>query len=376
MGLFDKKYCDICGEKIGLLGNRKLDDGNCCKDCAGKLSPFFNERRHSTIDDIKNQLAYRAENERQLASFRPTKTIGRSMKVMVDEAAGKFIVTRYDDFAGHNPDIIELSQVRSCNVDVQENKTELYMKDKDGKNISYNPPRYEYDYAFYAEIGVDSPWFDTIRFELSEARRPERRYSPEYRQYEDMSSLLTQTLLNTSLRRSSAAAALSLPFASDERGVACRVVDRASGIDFDVTADLSGVCSYQITDQSAYAACGASLSAALTTALSFAMLRIELPDLTPEQFADSGSAILNEMKSALDSARFGVELTGLTFAGCKARPESEVILAEVRKLRQFAAGGVQMPAAPAAAVSGKWICPACQGENSGKFCEYCGSPKP
>ena len=34
MGLFDKKVCDICGEKIGLLGNRKLDDGNLCKDCA------------------------------------------------------------------------------------------------------------------------------------------------------------------------------------------------------------------------------------------------------------------------------------------------------------------------------------------------------
>ena len=36
MGLFDKKICDICGEKIGLLGNRKLDDGNLCKDCAKK----------------------------------------------------------------------------------------------------------------------------------------------------------------------------------------------------------------------------------------------------------------------------------------------------------------------------------------------------
>lgn len=36
MGLFDKKVCDICGEKIGLLGNRKLDDGNLCKDCAKK----------------------------------------------------------------------------------------------------------------------------------------------------------------------------------------------------------------------------------------------------------------------------------------------------------------------------------------------------
>ena len=31
MGLFDKKNCDICGDKIGLLGNRKLDDGNLCK---------------------------------------------------------------------------------------------------------------------------------------------------------------------------------------------------------------------------------------------------------------------------------------------------------------------------------------------------------
>ena len=62
MGLFDKKYCDICGEKIGLLGNRKLEDGNLCKDCAKKLSPWFSDRRRSTVEDIKGQLAYREEN--------------------------------------------------------------------------------------------------------------------------------------------------------------------------------------------------------------------------------------------------------------------------------------------------------------------------
>lgn len=55
MGLFDKKYCDICGEKIGLLGNCKLDDGNLCKECAQKLSPWFEERRHSTVEEIKRQ---------------------------------------------------------------------------------------------------------------------------------------------------------------------------------------------------------------------------------------------------------------------------------------------------------------------------------
>ena len=37
MGLFDKKYCSICGEKIGLFGNRKLEDGNLCKNCEAKL---------------------------------------------------------------------------------------------------------------------------------------------------------------------------------------------------------------------------------------------------------------------------------------------------------------------------------------------------
>ena len=71
MGLFDKKYCDICGEKIGLLGNRKLEDGNLCKNCAAKLSPFFSERRRSTVEDIKRQLAYREENEKLVRDFNP-----------------------------------------------------------------------------------------------------------------------------------------------------------------------------------------------------------------------------------------------------------------------------------------------------------------
>lgn len=48
--LFEKKICSVCGEEIGLLGNRKLEDGNLCKNCAKKLSPWFSDRRHSTVD--------------------------------------------------------------------------------------------------------------------------------------------------------------------------------------------------------------------------------------------------------------------------------------------------------------------------------------
>ena len=49
MSFFNKKYCDICNEKIGVLGNKKLDDGNMCKNCAKKLSPWFSDRRNTSL---------------------------------------------------------------------------------------------------------------------------------------------------------------------------------------------------------------------------------------------------------------------------------------------------------------------------------------
>lgn len=93
MGLFDKKYCDICGEKIGLLGNRKLDDGNLCKECAKKLSPWFEERRHSTVEDIKQQLEYREANKEKVQNFRITRRITtKKYTVFLDETQGNFTI--------------------------------------------------------------------------------------------------------------------------------------------------------------------------------------------------------------------------------------------------------------------------------------------
>ena len=51
--LFEKKDCEICGGEIGLLGNRKLVDGDMCKSCAAKLSPWFEDRKESTVAQIK-----------------------------------------------------------------------------------------------------------------------------------------------------------------------------------------------------------------------------------------------------------------------------------------------------------------------------------
>lgn len=196
MGLFDKKFCDVCGEKIGLLGNRKLEDGNLCKDCARKLSPFFSERRSSTVAEIKQQLAYREENKRLVPSFHSTKTYGNgSKKIYVDMNQRKFIVTSVTNWRDENPDIIDISQVTAVNTDIQEHKHEIYYKDNEGKNCSYNPRRYEYEYEFTAEIKVNSPWFNEIDVELSSySHRPDSQYSPQYRDLEMMQNELVAVL--------------------------------------------------------------------------------------------------------------------------------------------------------------------------------------
>ena len=167
MGLFDKKYCDICGEKIGLLGNRKLEDGNLCKDCAKKLSPWFSDRRRSTVEDIKGQLAYREENREKAAQFCTTRSFGEDWKVLLDEDDRWFTVTRARDLAEANPDILDFDAITGCRMDIDESRTELTCEDADGKDVSYVPPRYEYSYDFFLVISVRHPYFDEMRFSLN-----------------------------------------------------------------------------------------------------------------------------------------------------------------------------------------------------------------
>ena len=131
MGLFKKKVCSICGGEIGLLGNRKLEDGNMCKHCAAKLSPWFSDRRSSTIEDIKGQLAYREDNKKAVAEFNTTLTLGKNMKVLFDEDARKFMVTSARNLEEANPDVLDYSQVTGCDIDIDEDVDEYHADNSD-----------------------------------------------------------------------------------------------------------------------------------------------------------------------------------------------------------------------------------------------------
>jgi len=209
MGLFDvfkKKDCEICGKEVGLLGYKKLEDGEICKDCVKLLSPWFDDRRHSTVEQIKAQIKYREENRAQLSDFRPAKTFGDRSRIYVEYQDGvptRFAVTRYDDLMEENADLISFKDVISFRTDIQEDRDEIKRENANGDMVSYNPPRYTYQYDFEVEIQVDHPYFSEIRIQLNrdtielESEAYVRRgigqgmvggsfdpsYNPEYREF-------------------------------------------------------------------------------------------------------------------------------------------------------------------------------------------------
>lgn len=171
MGLFgkffEKKECDICGGEIGMLGNRKLDDGNLCKNCAKKLSPWFEDRRHSTVEEIRQQLSDREANKGKVQRFQTTRDFKGSTKhVFIDERNGWFAIGMHMN-EEENPDILDLSQITSCRLDIKQNRTEEYYEDKDGDRKSYTPPRYNYSYNYSVKLTVNAPWFDEMELRLN-----------------------------------------------------------------------------------------------------------------------------------------------------------------------------------------------------------------
>ena len=203
MGLFDafkKKDCEICGKEVGMFGYKKLEDGEICKDCIKLLSPWFDDRRHSTVEQIRQQLNYREENRIALNAFRPTLAFGECYTLrseLVNGVPTRFVVERTDSYQEENADLISFRDVISFQIDVQESDRELMRTNSQGEEISYIPPRYEYSYDFYAEIRVNHSYFDEITFQLNRdsidletvERRPgvntafdPMRY-PKYRQF-------------------------------------------------------------------------------------------------------------------------------------------------------------------------------------------------
>lgn len=170
--LFEKKQCDICGNEIGMLGNKKLEDGNCCKECNKKLSYWFSGRRHSTVDEIKQQLQLREENKEKVQQFNTTNSFDGEVRILIDENMNAFMAVRTSNILDENPDVISLDDVSDVIIDIDETKDEIYklIEDEEGhtEKESYEPKRYEFSYMIRVLIHCKHPYIDEIEFDLND----------------------------------------------------------------------------------------------------------------------------------------------------------------------------------------------------------------
>ncbi len=245
--MFEKKVCSVCGGEIGMLGNRKLEDGNLCKKCAAKLSPWFTGRRGSTVDEIKAQLDYREDNRRALEDFNPTTTLGGETKVILDEDNRKFVVTRASNFREANADIIEFGQVTGVNVDIDEDCSEEQKQNSQGEYVSYNPPRYIFSYSFKLTIHVNHPYFDEISFDLAPSdvqtnpdhplpmdKKPDPMTCREYKIYKRMGREIREALTEAKKQARDEAVAANAP----KSAVVCKHCGATT------IPDRNGCCEY------------------------------------------------------------------------------------------------------------------------------------
>ena len=336
MGLFDKKICDICGEKIGLLGNRKLDDGNLCKDCAKKLSPWFEDRRHSTVEDIKRQLEYREKNKKAVMDFCITRQINtRNYNVFIDDNKGNFTVARKLD-VNENPDIVPLSAIVQCRVDVdQQQQEETYTKD--GETVSYQPPVYKYEFDYTMRIKVKTPWFDDMDFRLNTFSISSDNRS-ELMEVEQTGHQIIAALTPN-------AAGMQQPGMQMNNGM------QQSGMYMNNGMQQPGMNMNNGMQQSGMQQPGMNMNSGM-----------QQPGMNMNSgIQQPGMHINNGMQESGMNMNSGMQQSGMQMNNGMQQPGMNMN------------NGIQQPGMQQP--GGLWKCQ-CGAENTGRFCEYCGQPRP
>ena len=359
MGLFDKKICDICGEKIGLLGNRKLDDGNLCKDCAKKLSPWFEDRRHSTVEDIKRQLEYREKNKKAVMDFCITRQINtRNYNVFIDDNKGNFTVARKLD-VNENPDIVPLSAVVQCRVDVERQQNEETYTTKDGETVSYQPPVYKYEFDYTMRIKVKTPWFDDMDFRLntfsiSSDNRGELM-EVEQTGHQIIAALTPNAAgmqqsgmnMNSGMQQPG----MNMNSGMQQSGMNMNNGMQQSGMYMNNGMQQPGMNMNNGMQQSGMQQLGMNMNSGM-----------QQPDMNMNSgIQQPGMHINNGMQESGMNMNSGMQQSGMQMNNGMQQPGMQMN------------NGIQQPGMQQP--GGLWKCQ-CGAENTGRFCEYCGQPRP
>ncbi|NLA95397.1 MAG: DUF4428 domain-containing protein [Clostridiaceae bacterium] len=188
MGIFDRKNCDICGGKVGLLGGKKVKDGRLCSDCAKKQSPYLSSRKNFTVDEMKQHLEDRAANQEVVKAFEPTRTAGSSLKLYIDDARGLWFLTKAKRYQEVNPDVFTAEQILGARVDIEKGTRvetlEKAVPAKDGKPAVPAKTKEVIYHNFYVLIDVSHPWVNQMRLQVNNSSLEGGVSHPDYKEAE------------------------------------------------------------------------------------------------------------------------------------------------------------------------------------------------
>lgn len=167
MGLFDKKNCDICGEKLDFQETANWTMEICVRTVPASFLLGLKKDATAPQKISKDSWNTEKKNKNAVRSFSITREFSADRyHVFIDDNKGLFAVA-FNMSEQDNPDIVPLSAITSCRLDIDEQRVEEEYKDQDGESRSYVPPRYNYSYDYKIKLGVNTPWFDDMDFKLN-----------------------------------------------------------------------------------------------------------------------------------------------------------------------------------------------------------------
>ena len=180
MGLFKKEACCLCGGKTGLM-DKKCLSGKVCKNCAKKMSPWFDNYKGMDKSLLEWQLSIREQDRERAASCSFNKVFGEFGVILIDErekvfvafpdtSSGLFgsqrVVKGIEDVIDLGPDIIRFSMVKDFEIHITETSREE-KHTVNGKEESYNPPHILYMETFTLRLKIDHPFITTMNIQLN-----------------------------------------------------------------------------------------------------------------------------------------------------------------------------------------------------------------
>ena len=317
MGLFDKKYCDICGEKVNMLTQKKLSDGLLCSDCKHKLGAFTSGWKQRTVQDVKNHLEQREQNKQKYQQFNCTATAGGRNNALQADFNNRWFIFAIDnrDFKSGNPQVFDFSQLQDFWIE-QDYRT---LADSDNDGIPDNRDNFD-------------------------NRQLNNNQSSFGRMINGMNNMMN---MNNSM--------LNVPLAAQPFVRNSNSYSTSSGV-----REVSNirVC-FRVTDPY------------ITDPISF----------SATSFISSGNQmeLMNAYDAAVKIMQLCQQIKqgGAQMNNGYGQPQQNMGgFAGNAVQNNSCVQPTQAPAAPAAPANSAWVCASCGTSNSGKFCQSCGTPKP